>query len=291
VAAPAPISMECSSPGGVPSSDPTIQAWLASASAGDLCDGPIATVDNDAPPLFASGCGAGQATNVTFSATDADGQTGTDVSSISVHDSIPPSGQITGPPEGACFGPSQIPAVVTDDFQDVCGGVSRSYVPPGGPAYSAHGDYHVVLTASDGCLNPATDDVSFTIDLVPPVVQILVPASDQTGLPSLAYPIRIEFTSNDDDGAGGGVVHEVVKLMDSCVLWDGDTFGDRDGLLSDEYIQVTKYVLCQAMARCGFTVLYYPYIRVEATDQCGGNTGAANRIFRKFLLKTEACAR
>jgi hypothetical protein len=283
--------MECSSPGGVPRSDPAIEAWLESASAGDLCDGPIGSVGNDAPLDFASGCGAGQATNVTFSATDAAGLTGFAVSSVSVLDSTPPSGQITSPSEGACFGPSQIPAVVADDFQDVCGATSLSYVPPGGPSYSAHGDYHVVLTASDGCFNSASDDVSFTIDLVPPVVQILVPASDQTGLPSLAYPIRIQFASNDDDGAGGGVVHEVVKLMDSCVLWDGDVYGDRDGLLFDEPIQVTKYVLCQAMARCGFTVLYQPYIRVEATDECGGNTGAAARIFRKFLLKTEACAR
>ena len=35
--------------------------------------------------------------------------------------------------------------------------------------------------------------------------------------------------------------------------------------LPGRYIQLTKYNLCQFMARCGFTILNYPTIRVEAT--------------------------
>lgn len=290
VAAPPPLRLECTGSAGVPASDPRIQSWLDAASAGDLCHGPIATVSNDAPLSFPSGCGAGLATTVSFSAVDPSLHVGSASSSISVFDGTPPAGHITDPPEGTCFGPGEIPAVVTDDFSDVCDAVHRSYDPPVGPAYSDHGDYHVVLTASDGCANAATDDVSFTIDLVPPVVQILSPANDQTGLPPVTIPIRVVFASGDDDGAAGGVVHEVVKLMDSCVLFDGDTYGDRDGLLSDEGLQITKFMLCHAMARCGLLILREPFILVEATDQCGGNTGTATRILRKRLLKTEVCS-
>jgi len=122
----------------------------------------------------------------------------------------------------------------------------------------------------------------------PPVVTIVQPATDQLGLPPLSIPITIRFTSADDDTTGT-VAHEVLKLVD-CTVMDGSTFGDRDGLLVDENFQINKYELCQMMASCGYLTLNYPTFRVEATDPCG-NTGSASRIFRKRLLKTEACAR
>lgn len=89
VTAPAPITLECNSTGGVPLGDPDVQAWLAMATAVDNCDGSL-PVDNDAPPLFPSACPPGQATMVTFSATDSSDNTGTDTSSITVQDTTPP---------------------------------------------------------------------------------------------------------------------------------------------------------------------------------------------------------
>lgn len=214
-----------------------------------------------------------------------------DPATITIVDTTPPTGGITGPPDGTCFGPGAIPAVVSDDFSDVCDdALSRSYNPLGGPAYFDHGDYHVTLTATDDSGLSAQDAVDFTIDLIPPTVTFLAPTHDQLALPPVTIPIRIQFAASDDDGASGGILHEVIKLQ-GCVIYDGDTEGNRDGLLSDEFIQLTKYNLCQFMARCGFTVLQYPTIRVESTDDCGGNTGFADRIIRKRLLKTEVCPR
>jgi hypothetical protein len=209
-----------------------------------------------------------------------------DTVGVTIQDTTPPNAHITGPPNGTC---SPVPITVTDDSSDVCdASLTRTYVPPPGPTYSATGDYHVVLTVRDDSLNSDTDSVDFTVDVTPPVVTIVTPPADQLANPPLTIPIRIEFTATDDDGATGGVEHEVIKL-ESCVLYDGDTTGDNDGLLSDEFIQVTKYTLCQAMARCGLLILDYPRFIVEATDTCGGNTGSAQRIFRKLLRKVDVC--
>ncbi len=125
-----------------------------------------------------------------------------------------------------------------------------------------------------------------TVSAPAPLVEILSPVSDQLGLPNLNYPVTISLRST----SGSPIARETVSL-EGCLLWDGATYGDRDGLLTDEYaLQTNKYMLCQAMARCGYTVLYYPRIRVASTDNCG-RTGTDDVIYRKNLLKTEVCAR
>ena len=85
---PAPITIECSSPSGVPVSDPRIQAWLSSVSASDSCNG--VTITNDASEFFGSTCGVGNETIVTFTATDNCGNTVSLESSITVVDTTPP---------------------------------------------------------------------------------------------------------------------------------------------------------------------------------------------------------
>jgi len=120
---------------------------------------------------------------------------------------------------------------------------------------------------------------------VAPTVTITQPTADQTGSPPVTLPITIRFTSQ---AGTSPIVRETVGL-ESCVIWDGLTYGDRDGLLSDEQtLQTNKYILCQAMARCGFTILSYPRIRVTSTNACGG-VGTDDVIIRKRLLKTEVC--
>ncbi len=122
----------------------------------------------------------------------------------------------------------------------------------------------------------------------PPSVQILEPTYDQRGSPSVSIPIYFRFQSN---GNGSPVVREMAYLMDSCVLFDGALFGDRDGLLADEFpLLINKYTLCQAMAACGYTSLFWPKVRITATNACG-QTAYAERIIRLRLLKTEVCAR
>ena len=89
VSAPAPVTLECNAGGGVPKSDPQVVAWLASASASDICEGPLPVTD-DAPALFASGCAPGGETSVTFSSTDGSLNTGTASSSVFVQDTTAP---------------------------------------------------------------------------------------------------------------------------------------------------------------------------------------------------------
>lgn len=204
---------------------------------------------------------------------------------ITIEDRESPSLAITEPPEGSCAGGA---VTVTFDSSDNCTNPPHvSFDPPGGPTYSGTGDHHVTVMVTDDAGLTAGDQVNFTIDTTRPVVQITQPAIDQLGLPPVTIPINVKFTSADDDGASGGVVHEVLKL-EGCVLRDGLTFGDRDGLLSDEVIQINKYELCQAMSRCGYQILNYPRLVVETTD-CAGNVTSAARIIRKRLLKTEVC--
>jgi hypothetical protein len=93
VTAPAPVSLECNSPGGIPASDPNIQAWIASASAVDECEGPIANINDDAPGFFTSACPPGNATTVNFSASDSVGNLGHDSSTVTVADSTAPQVQ------------------------------------------------------------------------------------------------------------------------------------------------------------------------------------------------------
>jgi len=140
------------------------------------------------------------------------------------------------------------------------------------------------VLASSSAGGPASCSFTVTVaDQEVPSVVITQPASDQTGLPSLGYPITVKHTAQDNCG----ISYEVLKLS-GCTILDGRTYGDRDGLLSDEYVQVNKYKLCQSMTACGFLALQYPTLRVEAVD-AKGNAGGAQRIIRKYLLKTEVC--
>jgi hypothetical protein len=86
---PAPLELECSSLGGVPSSSPFVQDWLHDASALDACS--TATLGiSGVPALFPVGCG-GQQTLVTFSASDACGNSDFELGSVIVTDTTKPS--------------------------------------------------------------------------------------------------------------------------------------------------------------------------------------------------------
>ena len=85
---PEPLSLECNGPGGVSGNDPQILAWLDEASAMDDCTDE--SVSDDAPALFPSGCGVGQATTVNFTATDECSNSSMDSSTVTVTDTTPP---------------------------------------------------------------------------------------------------------------------------------------------------------------------------------------------------------
>ena len=130
--------------------------------------------------------------------------------------------------------------------------------------YSRHGDYLVELTSIDASRNEGLAQAMFTIDLTPPQVRFV---ESNTTVGTL-----VQFEADDDDGAMGGVITERLYVR-RCLLLDGATFGDGDGLLSDEYLDLGQMNLCTLYEDCGITVLKLPNVRIEATD-CGGNTGA-----------------
>ena len=80
VTPPANLTVAATSPAGIAATDPAIVAFLAGASADDNVDGPIATISNSAPSSFP----AGVTTPVTFTATDAAGNSGNAQASVTV---------------------------------------------------------------------------------------------------------------------------------------------------------------------------------------------------------------
>lgn len=225
---------------------------------------------------------------VTLTVTDSAGATGVDDAVFTVQDTLPPTGKISFPPAHACFGPSALPVTLSDNFSDVCDPtISRRYEPAPGPSYSTHGDHHVLLTAGDEAGNSTDATVDFTIDTVPPTVAILEPAAGQRLVPA-SLPLSIVFLDADDDGAAGGVIHETISLQ-GCLVYDGATYGNRDGLLRDESIALTEAELCRIAAQCGFASLDQPELLVEATD-CGGNVGVdSHRLAGSIQLQSGLC--
>jgi hypothetical protein len=189
---------------------------------------------------------------------------------ITVQDTTDPTGEITYPADGLCTGST---VTIQDDFADTCDGTLDRTYSTGNGTYSDTGDYTVTVTAKDGSLNSVSDTVSFTVDKDPPTVDVYPAPAPPPLIPldgNMSYPLADGFTSGDADGASGGIVHEEV-LLDGCVALDGDTFGDGDGLLSDESLSWSKALLCEVYAACGVMLLDDPELSVRVTD-CGGNT-------------------
>jgi hypothetical protein len=208
---------------------------------------------------------------ITLRVTDDRDESSTDEMTVEIVDTTPPSGSITFPEDGACFGPGDLPVVIEDDFTDICSDdLVRTYEPGPGPGYSDHGDLAVTLTVTDPSGNSAQDSVSFTIDTVAPVVEVIRPEDGHYINPS-HLPVSLFLFTSDDDGAAGGVVHERV-YVDDCLVYDGFTYGDGDGLLTDEHIEFSTAELCRLDEICNWHELIEPVVRAEA-DDCGGNTG------------------
>jgi hypothetical protein len=163
-----------------------------------------------------------------------------------------------------------------DSFADVCSGanVSRSYDRPDGAVFSSHGDQSVSMTVRDPYGNIAAPvSLSFTIDTRPPVTKILFDPSRWT-FPRM-IPFQQTFSSHDNDGAAGLVVRERI-LVDGCVFYDGNAYGDNDGLLLDEALPATEDELCRLKRLCRRSTWADPVITVEATD-CAGNVSTSRK--------------
>ncbi len=205
---------------------------------------------------------------------------------LTVVDTTPPAGEITFPQEGACLPPA---VTVTDSFTDICDdALIRTWEPGPGPVYDRDGLWSVLLTAEDDSGNTASDEVSFVVDGNAPVVTLLdLPALKQS-VPR-EEPFSKYFATSDEDDAPGGVVHERYYLS-GCLVFDGESYGDEDGLLTDETVEVPVGLLCHAYQACGWTELIDPVIRVEAED-CAGNIGYVEVPYQgHYVVDVGACS-
>lgn len=107
--APADATFECTQAGGIPATAPDVAAWLAAATASDVCSAPVVTTD--APALLPAACDPGSDTLVTFTATDGCGNQDAAAATATVVDTTPPvlpspaTRVLAGPPDHTyrCF--------------------------------------------------------------------------------------------------------------------------------------------------------------------------------------------
>jgi hypothetical protein len=217
--------------------------------------------------------------------TDSFGEVDTDTISVTVQDTDPPSVTIFRPnEEDFCFdGTVEVEAISADDCDST---LDETYTcadpcpdPTGGPFYDVPGNYDVTLTVTDEAGLSDSAGVSFRIDTTDPIVTISNPPEGVSLEEDL--PLSVVFTATDDDDADGSVVHEIIKLK-GCVIYDGNEYGDRDGLLSDEEVTLNEDELCRIAEECPFTSLVNPRLTVKAFD-CAGNMGSDSRTFTGSL--------
>jgi hypothetical protein len=113
---PAPITVECTAPGGTPASNPNISAFLGAATATDVCD-PSLSISNNAPEFFNLGN-----TPVQFSTTDDSLNPAACSALVQVVDTTPPTlASLTATPN-ALWPPNHkmMPISVAVSVSDVC---------------------------------------------------------------------------------------------------------------------------------------------------------------------------
>jgi len=243
-----------------PDGDDDLESWTWSVAGDVVAQGAVVSAS------FPVG-----STEVALTVADRAGATGTDAATIVVVDSVAPTGGIALPGDGTCHAGD---VTVETDFADVCDPELDIAFDPSGPTFVEHGDHAVTATATDEAGNASSDAVAFTIDRNAPQVAVLV--DDLRSLLPSGRPLASVFASNDDDGATGGVVHETLELA-GCRIYDGATFGDADGLLSDETVVLDLAEVCRLAERCGWTSLESPEFAAEAVD-CAGNVGRSARV-------------
>lgn len=116
IACPAPVTVECKASGGTPASDPVIAAFLAGASATDVCDASLA-ISNNAPAFFNLG-----STPVQFSTVDDSFNAAACSSMVNVVDTTAPVIQSLTATPNSLWPPNHkmVPVSLAVSVSDVC---------------------------------------------------------------------------------------------------------------------------------------------------------------------------
>ena len=203
-----------------------IAAFLTSATAVDVVDGDLTgAVNHNAPADFGLG-----ATLVTFSATDAAGNTGAADATVTVVDTTPPD--VDALPNVAVDADSPDGTVVNfvlpaaNDIVDPA--VVAACVPASGSLFSL-GETTVTCSATDASGNTGESNFTVTIiDPTPPVVIVSVSPENLWPPNGDMVPITVTGSAVDSDSGVDQVTYEVIDeygLLDqpsTLVLLDGN---------------------------------------------------------------------
>ncbi|HSG06668.1 MAG TPA: HYR domain-containing protein, partial [Nitrospiria bacterium] len=188
---PLPITVEQSTAAGTPETDPLISSFLGGVQTDDICDAaPVVT--HDAPAVFPLGI-----TPVTFSVTDASGNTSVATSSVTVVDTTPPSitasasvtveqQSLDGTPDTDLVIQNLLSSVAGSDICDIAPVVSHD-----APSVFPLGTTVITFTATDASGNSSTDTRTVTVQ--------------DTQAPALAVPPAITVEQSE---AGGVSINE-----------------------------------------------------------------------------------
>ena len=169
IVCPASITVECSQHGGTPASHPAIAAFLAGASATDLCD-PSPSVSNNAPSFFNLGM-----TTVTFTGRDAAGRTSTCNANVHVVDTTPPV--VPADTTIECTSPlgSTAPFGIPTDICDPdVAAISTNNAPPVLPFGSTTVTWMAKDHSGNMAVPPNDKQIVTVVDTTPPMLSISV---------------------------------------------------------------------------------------------------------------------
>jgi len=268
ITAPVDITVEASEATGSPATDTEIADFLAAATATDDVDGTISSVSSNAPDFFPIG-----ATEVTFTASDSAGNTGTANATVTVSEHVDNTAPSITPPADIfvmATTPGGTPATDTmitnflsaakavDDLDGEIGIIAHD-----APATFPVGATTVTFSASDRSGNASTATATVTVseyvDTSAPLVtapeNISVAANTRKGTPATEEAIAAFLggaTAKDDvDGEIKAITHDAPRIFpigETAVMFSATNAAGLVGTASatvtiKDYLDVTSPLL------------------------------------------------
>src|SRR5574341_1605226 len=227
-----------------------IAAWLATASTSDNCAG-VQLANSYSPAAFSDLCGNSGTQVVTFTATDACGQTAVCAKSITIRDTTPPAIACAGPVSVKCASDVPAPDIATVTASDLCGTVTVTHVWDVISEQTCANRYVITRTyqAEDNCGNKATCTQIITVnDDVPPTVtcptdDLVIECADPDQAGKIAAWLA---TATASDNCAG------VQLANS---YSPAAFSDLCGNSGTQVVTFTATDVCGQTATCTKSII------------------------------------
>jgi hypothetical protein len=273
---------------------------LSGAQVTDDCS----TVTLDVDSVFAPTCGNAGVWTLTYTATDACGNSASDVQIITIVDTTPPSITAAADAEVECGQPIPAPAATADDS---CGNATWSVSPQiteqCGETYTMVRTY----TATDDCGNTATATQTITVvDTTPPTITAAADATVECGQPIPAPAATADDSCGEatwtvtpqitEQCGGTYIMVRTYTATDDC----GNTATDTQTITVVDTTPPSITCPADAIVNCA-NANYSPAFTGSATaeDECGGNVqidytdgapeGSCPVVFVRTWTAVDAC--